>query len=254
MTPRNRQPSSPSDAAHDDAPGSSPLADDGEPAWEPVPGGPALSASGALLRPCSHCGAARDSEEGPCARCGARPHSAAFALKSAATAPLPPPPADEPLLLAEDHRATRAESTDRSVLDTPGGALELEARAPRPESTWDVDPTAPARTRRRWGGLVVALCIAALLAGTGAWLWQRLHLQVEKAMRGGGNPMLTIRSEPDGATVLVDGVSVGTTPLMMDNVYPDHPIPVQLKLKGYRTWKGTFTGAEPVDLNVRLQR
>ena len=34
----------------------------------------------------------------------------------------------------------------------------------------------------------------------------------------------------------------------------DDDIPVQLRLKGYRPWRGTFRGGEPAQLEVKLER
>ena len=33
-------------------------------------------------------------------------------------------------------------------------------------------------------------------------------------------PLLSIQSQPEGATVTVDGTVMGTTPLVIDNSYP----------------------------------
>jgi serine/threonine-protein kinase len=55
--------------------------------------------------------------------------------------------------------------------------------------------------------------------------------------------------------VLVEGREVGTTPLAVDNLYPgDKPLTVQVRLRGYRTWTGTFRGGEPVEFKVALDR
>jgi serine/threonine-protein kinase len=105
---------------------------------------------------------------------------------------------------------------------------------------------------------VVALGAVAVLVAGGVWALSQGSLVVTGVLAKLGVPMpspiLSIVSNPPGATVLVDGQDVGTTPLAVDNLYPDKPITVQLKLKGYRTWKGTFRGGEPVEFQVALER
>lgn len=216
------------------------------------PGGAALSTSGRLVHRCTRCGSPLSAPRAPCDRCAEElaPPSPAFA--PAPTVPEQEAPPSPTLGLAE----SLAPDTGRSVLETPSEALELAERAPRPESDWQEAPGA--RSPRRWGRAVVALAVVAVLAGGGAWLWTRRATLLREPLAALGmapaSPMLTIHSEPAGASVLVNGKELGTTPLALDNVYPDEAIPVQLKLKGYRPWKGTFRGGQPAQLDVKLQR
>ena len=58
-----------------------------------------------------------------------------------------------------------------------------------------------------------------------------------------------------GARVLVGGEDKGTTPLLMDNEYPQGAeIRIELNLKGYKPWKDTFPGSAPAQFDVRLQK
>jgi serine/threonine-protein kinase len=142
-----------------------------------------------------------------------------------------------------------------SIRQAAQGDLELEARAPRTEDTphWEFEPVAPSRPKRRWGLAVALLGIAAVLAGGVLFVWPRYEFQVKHAL-GFPTPLLSIHSEPSGATVLVDGVEVGVTPIAMDNLYPSRSITVQLKLKGYRPWTGTFMGGRKADVEAELKR
>ncbi|WP_163995736.1 serine/threonine-protein kinase [Pyxidicoccus caerfyrddinensis] len=145
----------------------------------------------------------------------------------------------------------------RSLRETPAHELELEARAPRPESDWVEEQDLP-RARKRWVRTAVALGVVAALVGGGLWVLTTRSWVVPMLLAKLGVPMpspiLSIVSNPPGATVLVEGQELGTTPLAVDNLYPDKPISVQLKLRGYRPWKGTFRGGEPVEFKVALER
>ncbi|MCP3103766.1 protein kinase [Myxococcus sp. K15C18031901] len=165
-------------------------------------------------------------------------------------------PASPTLSLADSVAAMAAHSTAPSVSSAGADDLQLEERAPRPESDWD----APVSTRRPWGRYAVALLGVALAVGGSVWLWPHRHTVSGRLMASMDRPMamaapvLMLLSEPTGATVLVDGKSVGTTPLALDNLYPEGTVPVQVKLKGYRTWQGTFPGGQATRLEVKLQR
>nr|WP_281404516.1 serine/threonine-protein kinase [Pyxidicoccus fallax] len=189
---------------------------------------------------------------------GASPPSARVSASASVTRPSAPAARVPPspfLSIADTLQPVPEADPMKSVLQIPAESLELVERAPRPESDW---PEAPPPSRKRWGRAVVLLAVVAGLAGTGAWLWKersRVQREVVAALNiRTAAPMLTITSEPSGATVRVDGKDVGTTPVAMENLYPDNPIPVQLRHKGYRPWNGTFRGGEPVQLEVRLER
>ena len=236
----------------------------------PEPGGLALSASGRLVHRCARCGTPLPTAHAPCNACAEKrsPPSPSF------TPPVPPAVtvtgrsgpmasgASVPELatsptqtLADASVSTLAHRPMRSVLEVPAESLELAARAPRPESDWQEDPGAP---RRRWRRAGRVLGLVALLAAGGAWLYsQRATVPGHLAKLGVPvpSPVLSIITHPPGATVLVEGREVGTTPLAVDNLYPgDKPLTVQVRLRGYRTWTGTFRGGEPVEFKVALDR
>ncbi|MCY1035851.1 protein kinase [Corallococcus sp. BB11-1] len=149
-------------------------------------------------------------------------------------------------------------SSRPSIQQAGAGDLELEERAPRPEGTsWELEPPVPASPRRRgrWGRTVALFGVTAVLAGSVMFLWPRYEAQImEKLKSLQPPPPLSIRSEPPGAQVTVDGVEVGVTPLVMDNVYPPRSVPVQIKLRGHRMWTGSFMGGKKADLDAQLRR
>jgi len=238
----------------------------------PEPGGLALSASGRLVHRCARCGTPLPTAHAPCPPCADKRSPPSPAL----TPPVPPALAvtvagragpmasgtGAPELatsptqtLADASVPTLAHRPMRSVLEVPAESLELAERAPRPESDWQEDPGVP---RRRWRRAGRVLGLVALLAAGGAWLYsQRATLPGNLAKLGVPvpSPVLSIITHPPGATVLVEGREVGTTPLAVDNLYPgDKPLTVQVRLRGYRTWTGTFRGGEPVEFKVALNR
>jgi serine/threonine-protein kinase len=250
-----------------------------------APAGPALSASGRLVHRCTRCGSPLASPHAPCDRCAeelsppsptftpatpARVSAAGTSPGSAPRAQLPPahapatsaarvPPASAwesaPTFTRPGGASPKAplEAPVRSVLDLPAESLELTERAARPESDWQ---EAPGASGRRWKRAGVALGVVVLLAGGGAWLWAERALLTGHLVKLGvlPAPMLSVETEPSGATVWVEGQQVGTTPLAVDNLYPDKPLSIQVRLKGHRTWQGTFRGGEPVRFKVRLER
>lgn len=165
-------------------------------------------------------------------------------------------------------------------------ALELADRPARPpvdEASFAPPPVegyAPVITpapppRRGWvGRLLLGLALAAVvsaLAGA-AVLWKLGGLgagpagapragdapRTEYALQGTqgmGAPVLLVNSEPSGATVRVDGVVKGTTPLALDNHYTQgREVRVELTLRGHRPWTGTFRGGEAATLDAQLRR
>ncbi|MCP3167673.1 protein kinase domain-containing protein [Myxococcus qinghaiensis] len=186
------------------------------------------------------------------------PQGGAPSRAPAVAARRPPPmeAASATQSIADSIEGTARRPSAPSVSRAGPEALELEERAPRPESTFDAIPASAAP--RRWGRRIIALLGVVAAVGGSVWLWPqrnqvsgRLMASVNRPMAA---PVLMLMSEPSGATVLVDDKPVGTTPLALDNLYPAGPVSVQVRLKGYRTWKGTFPGAEAAQLDVKLQR
>ena len=202
--------------------------------WVALPGGPSLDASGQLVG------------------------------RTAPAAPSPPArvPTPAPLLtVAEDFHASAEES--RPVFHTSAEEpLELAERAPR--SGVDAFALADAeasrlRWRRRLSRVAVTLVLLVLAGGAGVLL-MRSGLRFSEVLAwlplGSRQPaLLSIQSEPAGATVSVEDTVLGTTPLVMDNTYPrGREIPMKVTLPGYKPWKGSFTGGQPESLDIRLWR
>ncbi|OJH34825.1 hypothetical protein BON30_41825 [Cystobacter ferrugineus] len=252
-----RQPTLPSDAMK---PSDSELPPEED--WDEVPGGPALSTSGQVVRTepvstspppsrCGHCHAPLPQDGARCPRCGQ--------TQPPVISPLGRD--DTPLELAPPSRTPERAEPSPLELGEPRAAhaepLRLAERAPQPVNTYvPVDMRGP--WRRRLRSLLTTLLV---LGGVGGALWVAWPhaeplLTRLRASQGFAphSAILSIQSTPSGATVSVDGKVVGTTPLFIDNTYPEQDIPVRLTLKGYKPWKGTITGNQPVSLDVQLKR
>jgi serine/threonine-protein kinase len=140
--------------------------------------------------------------------------------------------------------------------------LELD----RPlRSLQPLDPLPPPRPRK-WGALggrlvaALLLLVAVGLSIAGYWLqgakepgyW--LQGAKEKAGLAKITPILRIDSEPQGATIQIGDERVGQTPLYLENIYPPTRIEVSLNLKGYQSWKGSFSGGEKTEVVAKLRR
>lgn len=200
--------------------------------WQELPGGPALSASGELVQ---H--AAPDS-----------PQEQPTDIGLPAEEEAPPPPRQAPPASAFEPPHLR---------EAP---LELAERAPRaPEQptpefqAWQGRTTHERKRLKR----LLQLAVALLVVGAGVVALPTLLPRLSALLAAtplGTRPTLTITSTPEGATVSVGGEELGTTPLSMDNTFPRGPVPVQLTLPGYKPWKATFQGGEPVMLEAQLKR
>ena len=143
----------------------------------------------------------------------------------------------------------------KSVLHTDADALELEER-PRPPANDGLDEAGSGW--RSWAKRAVGLLIVMALVGGGLWLWPQRSTLLIRVMAATGlrlsAPTLSVESEPSGATVWIGDTAVGTTPLRLDNRFSEKRVPIQVRLKGYRTWKGTFAGGEAAHIDAKLKR
>lgn len=150
--------------------------------------------------------------------------------------------------------------------DAHDAPLELAMRPPRPTSSeqaaqvgpqWRATP--PARRPRPW--LALALLVGVALAGlTVARVWGRssatlaaLVREPARLLEAPVKGVITITSEPAGATVTIDGRELGTTPWAGDNVW-GREVPVELTRRGYRPWRGTLGSGPDVKVRAKLQR
>jgi serine/threonine-protein kinase len=233
--------------------------------FDEVPGGPALSMSGRLVVPtaaapapvrefrCSRCNAPLPSAHAPCDRCARELSPGLSALAEDVS---PASPSTSPG--AAPAPVTEPRAPLRSVLEMKEEELQLTERGPRPESDFVPVDTAEPGPRRRWGRTLALVAIPLLVLGGVVVALPQFSKQLNTfrlppALRGPVG-MLSIQSEPEGATVTVDGTVIGTTPLVVDNTYPAQDIPVKVTLKGYKPWTGTFAGGEPVSLDVKLRK
>ncbi len=249
-----------------------------EPWEDPQPASAALSMSGRLIMPtatpgaaatgvpstpvqspsrgfrCSRCDSPLPSAHAPCDHCARElsPDLSTLAEDISFT----PPPAPSPKPRAAASTQAAAPAPLRSVLDLKEEELQLAERAPRPASNFPIDRGAPLWRRV----LRPVKFLAVLLVLGGAVVVALPHLTklvTTLRYRLGPKPTMTqlsIQTDPPGATVIVDGREVGTTPLVIDNDYPHQEIPLKLTLKGFKPWTGTFAGGQPESLDVRLRR
>jgi hypothetical protein len=67
-------------------------------------------------------------------------------------------------------------------------------------------------------------------------------------------PSILVLSQPAGATVLVGGGVVGTTPWAGDNVWPKGKVRVEVRKAGYRSWETTVEGGVEQTVEATLRR
>ena len=237
--------------------------------WAPPVGGPALSMSGRLVPAETRNGFAKTVPSGRLEL--PQPHQPAPQPLSQSApqasfrcarceAPLPSPHAPCDRCATElTMSGSAALAAKPSVLETPAEKLELEARGPKEETLWE-----PERRRLPWGRWALRLAVLGALVAGGFFALPHLKPLLPGAQRvvrsafsttPSKPPPLIINSEPPEARVLVNGQDKGTTPLLMDNDYPPgEEIPFEVTLRGYKPWKGTFTGSAPARFDVRLQK
>lgn len=136
----------------------------------------------------------------------------------------------------------------------------------------------PERRSSRW---LVLLMAAAVAMGVGLFMVLRRPVEPSRAIErkiasvelaadsrakpdvrpnmaadaGRTTATLNVRSVPEGAAVFVGGKLRGTTPLSLSGVQPNRPIPVRIRLSGYRLYEQQVT-LEPggyLDLRPKLQ-
>ncbi|PTL77884.1 serine/threonine-protein kinase [Vitiosangium sp. GDMCC 1.1324] len=245
--------------------------------WEELPGGAALSSSGRLIGPTPPASApvpapppaptqpstpvlARPpltstpprAREARCPRCNALLPSAHAPCDRCARELSP-----ELSTLAEDVAspsswARPGAAPQRSVLDMKEEELELVDRGPKHGTHYE-----PPKRPFPWKRVVTTLATLLVVVGVGVVALPHLRILMTRALYASGKkqmPLLSIQSEPPGALVTIDGTELGNTPMVLDNNYPDQEISVQLTLKGYKPWKGRFTGGQPVSLEAKLKR
>ncbi|HZI06796.1 MAG TPA: PEGA domain-containing protein, partial [Archangium sp.] len=204
--------------------------------WQDMPGGPALSASGRMV---------------PLSSAAPEPALAVAPRPAALPPPQPMPhtapplpwqvPSAEPLELARDLRRP------------------VRARTPAPEFRRSTEP-APSESSSDFGRTVRNLLLGLVVLAVGFKLFSLALPTLRPVLMAlpfevpGLGPELRIHSTPPGASVRVDGLEVGTTPLSIGNTWPEGTVSVEVSLPGYRPWRGSFAGNQPVTLDAQLQR
>ncbi|WP_309894662.1 protein kinase domain-containing protein [Archangium sp.] len=219
--------------------------------WVEQPGGLALSMSGRMVMPTGTGTGTATAPPAP-AR-DLHPDLSTLAEDIQVVTPPPSPQTSRP----QPSRPQAAPAAPlRSVLDMKEEELQLAERAPRPASNFPVDNGAP--LWRRVLRPMKFLAVQLLVAGGLVVAWPHLtKVAITLRYKLGPTPPMTqlsIQTDPPGATVIVDGQELGTTPLVIDNAYPRQEIPLKLTLKGFKPWTGTFAGGQPESLDVRLRR
>ncbi|WNG45238.1 protein kinase [Archangium minus] len=240
--------------------------------WSEQSGGPALSASGRLIVPTvpapepvpapvtaqvpiptpAPAAAPLRAQEPHCPQCNARLPSAHASCNRCARKLAPGLSTLAEDLVPAEPRARPGAVPPPSVLDMREEELELAKRSPKKGTHY-----VPPKRRLPWGSAVATVATLLLLSGAavlGMPYLRPLLTRLRDSTNPKQMPLLSIQSEPSGALVIVDGVELGTTPLVIDNTYPEQDIPVKLTLKGYKSWKSKFTGGQPVALEVKLKR
>jgi hypothetical protein len=67
-------------------------------------------------------------------------------------------------------------------------------------------------------------------------------------------PTLFVMSDPSGGKVFVGGVEVGVTPWAGDNVWPEQPLKIEVRMAGYKPWVGMTVGGKQATLEAELRR
>ena len=188
--------------------------------------------------------------------------------------PSPAPPVPGASLLDDPaYEPTVISIPPRVHLPEQPAPVELAESRP-PPMTSDYVPPRPGwfhGSDMRWGTWLLRAAVLGLVV-VGAWavtsgkisLWKGLSLdflrsgkkeEVVERRVGTPAPTLLVLSEPAGATVLVGGAEVGTTPWAGDNVWPSkEPLRVEVRKVGYQPWVGITTGGQQATLEANLKK
>jgi hypothetical protein len=135
--------------------------------------------------------------------------------------------------------------------------LELAEPARRPQGEW-LEP-GPYRNegpkKRKGSGLAVvgALVVLAAAAAVAFMLFPTLQRKLPVSLPMPQAASLMVTSTPDGASVLVEGQTVGTTPFATDNRWRGRA-KLELRLDGYEPFKGSFEGGKRQTIGATLKK
>ncbi|MBI3182442.1 MAG: serine/threonine protein kinase [Myxococcales bacterium] len=101
---------------------------------------------------------------------------------------------------------------------------------------------------------VATLCAVGLLLALGYLGWARYRHWMRSALPRPEAAVLLIDSEPAGATVFIEEVEIGQTPLALPNHYAPADIRYRLVRTGYKPYSGTFRGGEPASIGAKLRK
>jgi hypothetical protein len=137
-----------------------------------------------------------------------------------------------------------------------GSGWTVPAAPPSPVEPPFQEVSAPEpRSSSRAGAIFAFVCLIVLGAAAFWWGPSLFAKTVGVRLPSSPAPLLSVSSDPAGAAVRINGASVGQTPIFMDNLYPaGQSAKVEIVLKGYRPWTGTFHGGEPARVEADLER
>ncbi len=116
------------------------------------------------------------------------------------------------------------------------------------------EPPPPPPPPRATGRVVWTALMLAVVAGGGFAVYRFGWPFLSGLLQGQKTAVLRIDSEPPGASILIDGQTIGTTPYFTENLYPPRDIPLQVVAKGYQPWQGRFTGGKDAQIEAVLRR
>jgi PEGA domain-containing protein len=123
-------------------------------------------------------------------------------------------------------------------------------------------PSGPLLRRIPRAAMGAAAAVLVLLAGAGVWAL-RSSRQDENAGAEGqvvdagvqAVPRIRVTSRPSGATVKINGLPFGTTPVDRESPFaPEAELEVEVLLKGHRPWTRRFHAGESVTAHAPLKQ